>query len=62
MQSSIVALKDIDINEMETDPAKMMEAFNRIVANWIDRNPDKATQIAQNLVLFVQDFEDLQRN
>jgi len=61
MQTALEAFKDVDPSSMGTNPEEMMEAVNRIIANWIEKSPEKANQIAHDLVLVVQEFENLQR-
>jgi hypothetical protein len=60
--SAIGAFKDINVEEMGSDPEAAMNYFNKVIADWIENNPDKADEIANETVAAIREYEMLQGN
>ncbi len=55
------ALKEIDMNNMSSDPEEMVAQFSATIENWIERNPDKAVKISSELVAVIKENDKLQK-
>jgi hypothetical protein len=59
--TALGAAKDMDMNVLEgQEPLDMTEIFNTAVKNWIKNNPDKAAEIANEVVALVKEYLELQ--
>jgi len=59
--TAIGALKDMDIEALgeNSDPKALEDMFNNAIDNWVDRNPEKAAEIAVEIVAVVKEYEGL---
>lgn len=57
--AAIGALKDIDIENMSEDPVEMMAMFQNAITNWVTKNPEKAADIATEIVAVLKENEKI---
>jgi len=55
----IGALKDIDMENMSEDPQEVMDMFTRVIENWLRNNPEKAREIALEIVALTREYKTL---
>lgn len=56
---AVGALKDMDPETMSSNPEEMMNQWNSTIDNWIARNPEKAAEIAKEIVAFVKENQEV---
>jgi len=59
--TALGALKDMNMEALgdNSDPKALENLFNKAIDNWVNSNPDKAAEIAVEIVAVVKEYESL---
>jgi len=60
--AAVGAMKGVNMDDLGTDLNETIKMLDRVVYNWIEKNPDKAKVIAAGIADTVKEYENIQAN